>query len=163
MPIFNRVDGMLNWEAIGAIGEILGAIGVIVTLGYLASQIRQNTKASRSESVQSLAESGATMNAMIIEEPDVAREFLAGMSDYRSLPAEDRLRFRFLIGQWLLAFEAVYIQHNMGTVDKHVFDSRMRLLEEWLNNDGGLAAWKAARSGFSVEYVEYIEKNVIHN
>ena len=33
----------MNWEAIGAIGEIVGALGVILTLGYLAYQIRQNT------------------------------------------------------------------------------------------------------------------------
>ena len=33
----------MNWEAIGAIGELAGAIGVIVTLVYLAIQIRQNS------------------------------------------------------------------------------------------------------------------------
>ena len=32
----------MNWEALGAIGEIVGAVGVILTLGYLAVQIRQN-------------------------------------------------------------------------------------------------------------------------
>ena len=32
----------MNWDAIGAIGEILGAIVVIATLGYVAVQIRQN-------------------------------------------------------------------------------------------------------------------------
>ena len=30
----------MNWEAIGAIGDILGAISVIATLGYLAVQIK---------------------------------------------------------------------------------------------------------------------------
>lgn len=30
----------MNWEAIGAIGEILGALAVVLTLGYLAVQIR---------------------------------------------------------------------------------------------------------------------------
>jgi hypothetical protein len=34
----------MNWEAIGAIGEVAGAAGVIVTLAYLAIQIRLNTK-----------------------------------------------------------------------------------------------------------------------
>ena len=34
----------MNWEAIGAIGEIVGAFGVIVTLIYLALQIKQNSK-----------------------------------------------------------------------------------------------------------------------
>jgi hypothetical protein len=30
----------MNWEALGAIGEIVGAIAVVVTIGYLAVQIR---------------------------------------------------------------------------------------------------------------------------
>ena len=34
----------MNWDAIGAIGEVLGAVGVIVTLIYLARQIRQNSR-----------------------------------------------------------------------------------------------------------------------
>jgi hypothetical protein len=34
----------MNWEAIGAVGEIVGAIAVVVTVGYLAFQIRQNTR-----------------------------------------------------------------------------------------------------------------------
>ena len=34
----------MNWEALGAIGEIVGAIAVVLTLGYLAVQMRQNTR-----------------------------------------------------------------------------------------------------------------------
>ena len=45
----------MNWEAIGAIGEILGAAGVIATLAYLAVQIRQNTKMARAATRQELA------------------------------------------------------------------------------------------------------------
>ena len=33
----------MNWGAIGAIGEVIGAAGVILTLVYLAYQIKQNT------------------------------------------------------------------------------------------------------------------------
>ena len=32
----------MNWEALGEIAEIVGAVAVIVTLGYLAVQILQN-------------------------------------------------------------------------------------------------------------------------
>jgi hypothetical protein len=35
----------MNWDAMGAVGEIVGAIAVLVTLIYLAAQIRQNAKA----------------------------------------------------------------------------------------------------------------------
>jgi hypothetical protein len=41
----------VNWEAAGAIGDIVGAAGVIVTLVYLAVQIRQNTRSLRATAV----------------------------------------------------------------------------------------------------------------
>ena len=46
----------MNWEAIGAVGEVAGAIGVIATLTYLAVQIRQNTKAIRGATLDSITE-----------------------------------------------------------------------------------------------------------
>ena len=46
---------MLNWEAIGAVGEIGGAIGVIVTLAYLSIQIRSSSRATESQVHASLA------------------------------------------------------------------------------------------------------------
>jgi len=44
----------VNWDAIGAIGEIVGAVAVVATLGYLAVQIRQNTRADRASSRQTV-------------------------------------------------------------------------------------------------------------
>ncbi|MFT4563071.1 MAG: hypothetical protein ACI9BW_002824 [Gammaproteobacteria bacterium] len=35
----------MNWEAAGALGDIIGAVVVFLTLIYLVKQIRQNTKA----------------------------------------------------------------------------------------------------------------------
>ncbi len=34
----------MNWEAAAAIGEILGAGAVLVTVAYLAVQVRQNMR-----------------------------------------------------------------------------------------------------------------------
>lgn len=47
----------MNWEAIGAVANLFAALGVIATLIYLAMQIRQNTKAVRSSSIESLVHS----------------------------------------------------------------------------------------------------------
>ena len=35
----------MNWEALGAIAELLGALAVFLTLAYLTIQVRQNSKA----------------------------------------------------------------------------------------------------------------------
>ena len=46
---------MYNWEAIGAIGEILGAIAVVATLAYLAVQIRESRTATAADIYQTRA------------------------------------------------------------------------------------------------------------
>ena len=46
----------VNWEAVSAIGEIVGAIAVVVTLAYLAVQIRQNTQVARSTARQAITQ-----------------------------------------------------------------------------------------------------------
>ena len=45
----------MNWEAIGAMSEAVGVLGVIISLIYLASQIRQNRKAVHAATAHSLA------------------------------------------------------------------------------------------------------------
>ena len=42
----------MNWEAIGAVGEVAGAVGVILTLAYLARQMRVNTVALQNETTR---------------------------------------------------------------------------------------------------------------
>ncbi|MFT4815649.1 MAG: hypothetical protein ACI9IQ_001142, partial [Cyclobacteriaceae bacterium] len=39
----------MNWDAIGALGEVAGALVVIISVVYLASQVRQNTAVSRAD------------------------------------------------------------------------------------------------------------------
>lgn len=44
----------MDWDALGAIGEILGAVAVFLTLLYLAAQIRQTNKMARFETTREI-------------------------------------------------------------------------------------------------------------
>ncbi len=55
----------MNWEAVGAIAELLGGIGVIVSLFYLAMQIQQNTRSVRAASYQSVTSSLSQLSGSI--------------------------------------------------------------------------------------------------
>ena len=44
----------MNWEAIGSIGEVLGAVAVLVTLLYLAAQIKQTNKMARFDTTREI-------------------------------------------------------------------------------------------------------------
>ena len=47
----------MNWEALSAIGELVGAVGVVATLFYVAVQVRQNTRAVRAATLNAITSS----------------------------------------------------------------------------------------------------------
>lgn len=60
----------MNWDAIGAIGETVGALAVLITLIYLASQIRQSNRIGRTSSEAEFRVMAQTVNRIILETPD---------------------------------------------------------------------------------------------
>ena len=64
----------LNWEAIGAAGEIIGALAVVVTLVYLTFQLRQNTRAVEHATHRGVYEDGHEWMYRLIENPEVAEQ-----------------------------------------------------------------------------------------
>ncbi len=78
----------MNWEAVGAIGEIVGAIAVVGTLFFLIAQLRQNTQAmeesNRLERVAAMdrhAESVRAWRGAIAENNDLAQIWLKALQD----------------------------------------------------------------------------------
>jgi len=86
----------MNWGALGAIGEVIGAAGVIVSLLYLAGQVRYNSKQVRHAAAQAVLDK---LNGLIGH-----LAFTAGAGDVwtRGLSGLDSLRDEAAAKQWLL-------------------------------------------------------------
>ena len=67
----------MNWDAISALSEFIGAIAVVVTLIYLAVQVRQNTQSIKTSTLQA---NTALWNSMFsaIADPDITSAYLNG-------------------------------------------------------------------------------------
>jgi len=94
----------------GALGEILGAIAVLITLVYLAVQTRINTnqleKIAQSNSAQfnqSVVETWNDFRKYIVSDPDVATVYTLGLNDIDQLSDVDRVRFGFLMATILFS------------------------------------------------------------
>ena len=68
----------MNWEAIGAISEAIGVVAILISLAYLAIQIRQSTREfSRSVEANQLAaferniDSGNRIREVLLLNPDL--------------------------------------------------------------------------------------------
>ena len=67
----------MNWEAAGALGEIIGAFAVLITLIYLSWQIRESSKATRIQTAQSTFHLSFEMVSLFTKEqnPEVWSKF----------------------------------------------------------------------------------------
>jgi len=83
----------MNWDAISAIGEVVGAVAVIVTLLFVARDIRQNSK---SLSMSALRDTTAQWNQwsdMIASSGDLAKIVAKGNKAYADLSESEKLRY----------------------------------------------------------------------
>ena len=62
----------MNWEAVGAIAEMLGAVGVIATLLYLSFQIKQNSKAIEAQMYQARSSESGQRFGQVADSPYLA-------------------------------------------------------------------------------------------
>ncbi len=86
----------MNWDAIGAIGEVIGGVGVIATLLYLSIQIRQNTKATEKQSVRDAMEFIYSSSSPLIQDQALAEIYLRGMTRFEDLDEPEKIRFHYL-------------------------------------------------------------------
>lgn len=133
----------MNWEALGAIAEAVGAIAVFVSLVYVAVQIRQNTKQfSRSVEANQLAafernvESGNRIRELLILHPDLVQLLLSGFKDYEELKRSEKFRFGMLLRNIFSGIQGGYIRQLSVEHDPLEFEGTARLLDEILVNRG---------------------------
>jgi len=105
----------MNWDAVGAIAEILGAAAVAVTLIYLAIQIRQSTRVARSATRQAIAESAAQLGADLLENSGMAEIFVKHFNG-EELSAVEDLRLQARCYRDMRHWENVHYQVSEGLV-----------------------------------------------
>ena len=105
----------MNWEAISAISEITGAIAVVVSLVYVAAQIRQNTKMMRSAAKQGLTE---TSQNLIYKAMDNPADWLKLVNGEQPDSPEQDARMSLLARAMLRGFESQCYQYDVGLLEE---------------------------------------------
>jgi hypothetical protein len=75
------------------LGQVIGAIAVVISLIYVALQIRQNTNAVRSATAQAVHEHFANWYQLVAADAELAQLAASGLRDYSSLSEQERVRF----------------------------------------------------------------------
>jgi hypothetical protein len=88
----------MNWEMISAVGQMLGALGVIISIVYLAAQIRNQNKESQRAAMNVLTTHWSDLNRTLVESPDLAALWIRALQSFDELDGTSKLRFGAHLG-----------------------------------------------------------------
>ena len=114
----------MNWDAIGAIGEILGALAVLITLLYLARQLRENTASNK------VATSWSMMNSFNVAHGEVfgsreTAELAARIFSGDELDDVDATRLNSLVLRHLNALVAAHEAYQRRLAEEMIAEGRL--------------------------------------
>ena len=154
----------VNWEAIGALAELGGAIGVIATLVYLSIQIRQNTRSVRLASFQSATDALNSINTTIGSSTELAELFGTvfdpeyPVKSMNELDAASRARFSFITLSLFRSWETAYYQRQEGLTLQQSWERYEVSLENQLKFEIVRDWWRNRGFGFTKDFAAYVDR-----
>ena len=151
----------MNWNAVGAVGEIIGATAVLLSLLYLGFQIRQNTKSLKSSSYQAAIASMSELSNLIASNEQsarICRTMLLG--DIQDLSEDES----FMGSAWLTGlfrnYENFYYQHQTGAMEDHLWEGMRRTMVGYYNLPNIREWWSVRKEVYSAEFSEFLASQI---
>lgn len=130
----------MSWDAVAAIGDLVGAAGVVASLIFVGVQIRQSARATKASAYQELVSQIIAANLVHIENPDLIRIIDRAIAGEK-LSAVEHVQYLALIMSALRLAQSAYYQSRLGLLDEANLDSIVYHLLRHLLTDTGRTVW----------------------
>jgi len=143
----------VNWEAISAIGQIVGALAVVISLIYVAREIRSNARAARTASMGNV---NRWLGELVVN-PHLGELWYRGIHDFGSLKNGDLVRFSVLMDQLFNIYQEMYYQRFEGQLDPRQWGT-LEAAQRDINGYPRVQAWWRTRSHwYNKEFAKHID------
>lgn len=155
---------MVDWVAIGAVGELLGAIAVVVSIVYLATQVRQNareidhqTSALLGGSLSASESLASNFRNTLARDPQVASLWRRASDDYSSLSPDEQTQAHWLFSDLFWIFQGLHLRLGQGTVDETSWALVELNVREYMNMPGMRQWWPRGKANYTPEFCAAVE------
>ena len=145
----------MTLEDLGNIGELIAAIATVATLGYLALQIRQNTKVVRGSTAEAVMQSEIASAALIAQHANVYRRGNANISE---LNADERVVYDEIIFTEISQIWSAFTQYQSGLIDEVGFGGFRAECENYMAKPGFRSVWAKAKEEYPEDFRQFIDK-----
>ena len=145
----------MNWDAIGAIGEIIGAAAVVLSLVYLAVQIRTQNAESRVAAMHDISVGWRAASEQFTD-GELAEIFIRANHEFDSLSEVEILRFLAGVHGIFRVFEEAYLQHTQGRLDRILWDAMNRQYASFLAAPAFRKYWDMRGFQYTERFQDYV-------
>ena len=154
---------MINWDAVGAIAETLGAIGVVATLLYLARQFRQSLLDADADANIQLSREYLNHQGLVISDENIGA-FVKGLESYSSLSPGDRVKFSVCATGYVNVVEATLMLIEAGRAHDELEMQKQYLSTRLFSYPGFEEYWQLSeKSGFGKATQDWIDQQIEAN
>ncbi len=147
----------MNWEAINAIAQAIGAFGVVASLWYLGVQVHRSTRVAKIAAQDSAASALRDVTKPYMENAELARIWQVGLENLSALTPEDQSRFFHACYQFLKAFETIHTHYVYGLLDLELWEGWRELLRHYIASPGMGHYWKIRQDLFSKRFQKFVQ------
>ena len=145
---------------VGAAAESVGALGVIGSLFYLATQIGQNTRSVRRAAYQELLNHIAQLNTLLVTDRELAELFVRARQGLDGFDEADRIRVLAWFGTVFRHYQNAFLQHEEGILSDVQWQGLSAPIPRLLSDAGGRAMWGTVASSYRPEFRDFVEARV---
>jgi hypothetical protein len=145
-------------QDLGSIGELIAAIATIVTLVYLAVQIRSNTRALAVDSARSFANIGDSITTAVANNGELAEIFHRGLGELGSLNEVEKIRFSFVVGQLITTCRSAWHESAITGDQNNIPEALSGI--SFLRASGGREWWRENSNLFGTEFGPWLEHSL---
>lgn len=151
----------MNWAAVQAVAEAIGAVAVVASLIYLAIQVRQNTRAVRASTYDGMVQASGDFLRPLIEDAGLALTFERLAVDWADdrVGSEDRTRAMYLLTQLFRTWENVYYQWRQGMLEDWLWRAWQTVILSYFSQPGIQEWWRLRHMAFSEPFQAFLERS----
>lgn len=148
---------MITLEELSDLGQVVSAVAVVVSLMYVAFQVRQNTASLRTENYARALDRIADMQARLGADSRFAGIVSRGAVNPARLAPEERIQFAWAFYEMFGAFEFMYLQWLAAAMPPEVWHRWAPTLQWWISLPGVQAWWRARPTPFSPKFTAFVD------
>ena len=132
----------MNWETLGAFAEVIGVALILVSLAYVAAQMRQSNRFAQADAEREVLQQWNKALDGLAENAEITEIFLRGLADFDALDPVEKTRFSYKLIQLNVVYNAILEMTDKGLMSTTISDTAGDVVLSYITTPGGRKWWE---------------------